>query len=80
MHGPGPMTLERSRWLGRALIAWAGVSSLLAVAMVRARWWLLPVALVTLAGAGLLAWIGVTLAVMDWDDPADWPPSATPEG
>lgn len=72
-----PMTVERSRWLGRALMA-AGV---LATA-----WWLRrlvrsPLAALLLAplllpAAVLGIWAGFTLNVMDWDDPADFDPGA----
>lgn len=69
-----PMTVERSRWLGRGLVA---------VAALAAAWWLrrlvrrpltsLLLAPVLLPAAALGLWAGYTLAVMDWDDPADFP-------
>lgn len=69
-----PMTVERSRWLGRGLIA--------ASALV-AAWWLrrlirrpltsLLLAPVLLPAAALGLWAGFTLTVLDWDDPADFP-------
>ncbi len=74
----GPMTQQRSRILGRVLMA-AGV--------VKIAWWLrglvrwplvvsIPLALITLPVAALALWTGYTLATMDWDDPADYPPPA----
>lgn len=69
-----PMTVERSRWLGRGLMA---------VAALTAVWWLrrlmrrplgsllLAPALLPLVVLGL--WAGFTLNVMDWDEPADFP-------
>ncbi len=69
-----PMTVERSRWLGRGLMA---VGALAAV------WWLrrfvrhpltsLLLAPVLLPAVALSLWGGFTLTVMDWDEPADFP-------
>lgn len=68
-----PMTVERSRWMGRGLMA---AAALLAV------WWLrrlvhrpltsLLLASVLLPVAALGLWAGFTLNVMDWDEPADF--------
>ena len=68
-----PMTVERSRWMGRGLMA---VGALLTV------WWLrrlvrspltaLLLAPTLLPVAALGLWAGFTLSVMDWDDPADF--------
>lgn len=75
-----PMTVERSRWLGRGLM---GVSALASV------WWfrrvtrrpatslLLAPVLLPLVTVGM--WAGFTLNVLDWDEPADFDPEA-PEG
>jgi len=70
-----PMTVERSRWLGRGLMV-AGA--------LLAAWWLrrlsrrplgaLLLAPVLLPAALLSAWGGFTLAVMEWDDPTDFDP------
>ena len=79
MHPDDPffMTQERSRNLGRGLLVIAALQVLWFVfrggrrsAVVAA-----PLGIVTFLSAGLLTWVGVTLAVMDWDDPADYPPS-----
>jgi len=69
-----PMTVERSRWLGRGLMA---------LAALLAAWWLrrlvrrpvtsLLVAPVLLPAVTLGLWAGFTLNVLDWDDPADFP-------
>ncbi|RJQ10576.1 MAG: hypothetical protein C4558_04575 [Dehalococcoidia bacterium] len=68
-----PMTVGRSRWLGRGLMA---------VAALVAAWWLRrlvrrPLISLLLAPALLPAvvlglWAGFTLNVMDWDEPADF--------
>ncbi len=70
-----PMTVERSRWLGRGLMA--------AGALI-AAWWLrrfvrhpltsLLLAPALLPAAALGFWAGFTLNVMDWDEPADFDP------
>jgi hypothetical protein len=75
----GPMTQARSRWLGRALLGVAGLQVLLAARSVRGRSALIGLPVLAAVGAlsVLLAWTGVTLAVMDWDAPADYPPAAS---
>lgn len=70
-----PMTVERSRWLGRVLMAAGGLV---------AAWWLrrlvrrpvttMLLAPVLLPVAALGLWAGFTLNVLDWDDPADFTP------
>ena len=72
-----PMTVDRSRWLGRGLVA---------VAALAAAWWLrrlvrrpltsLLLAPVLLPATALGLWAGYTLTVMDWDEPADFPGAA----
>lgn len=72
-----PMTVDRSRWLGRGLVAGAALI---------AAWWLrrlvgrpltsLLLAPVLLPAAALGLWAGYTLTVMDWDEPADFPGAA----
>lgn len=72
-----PMTLERSRWLGRGLMAASALA---------AAWWLrhlvrspltaLLLAPLLLPAAALGIWTGITLNAMDWDDPADFDPGA----
>jgi len=71
------MTQARSRWLGRTLLAVAGLQFVGAARALRGCPWFvaLPLLVVTGAVSALLAWAGVTLAVMNWDDPADYPPS-----
>ena len=76
-NDPFFMTQERSRNLGRGLIA---------VAALQVLWFLVrggrrsvfiaaPIGIATFLFAGLLTWVGITLVVMDWDNPADYPPS-----
>ncbi|RLT36770.1 MAG: hypothetical protein DWI58_18075 [Chloroflexi bacterium] len=70
-----PMTVERSRWLGRGLMG---------VATLAALWWLRrltrrPVTSILLAplllpAVALGLWAGFTLTVLDWDAPADFDP------
>ncbi len=73
-----PMTVERSRWLGRGLMG---------VAALAALWWLRrltrrPVTSMLLAplllpAVALGLWAGFTLTVLDWDAPADFDPDAS---
>ncbi len=70
-----PMTVERSRWLGRGLVA---LGALLAASWLR-RLPRKPVTSLLLAPvllplAAISLWGGFTLTVMDWDDPADFIP------
>jgi hypothetical protein len=72
----GPMTQARSRMLGRALMAIAAMQQVMMLRQLGRRsfpvWVLL--ALFTAPLSALLAWVGYTLATMDWDHPADYPP------
>lgn len=75
-----PMTVERSRWLGRSLMALGALAS---------AWWLqrltrrpltsILVAPIVLPMAALGVWAGFTLTVLDWDAPADFTPDETHE-
>ncbi|MGE3962333.1 MAG: hypothetical protein AB7F65_11700 [Dehalococcoidia bacterium] len=71
------MTQQRSRQIGRALVVIAAVQVLwfLARGSRRSALLALPLGLATFLVAGVLTWVGVTLAVMDWDHPADYPPA-----
>lgn len=72
-----PMTVERSRWLGRGLMGVAGLATV---------WWLrrltrrpatsllLAPVLLPLVAVGI--WAGFTLNVLDWDEPSDFDPGA----
>ena len=74
----GAMTQVRSRFLGRALIAIAALQQVAVLRQLGKRSfpvWLL-LALFTAPLSALLAWVGYTLSVMDWDAPADYPPAA----
>lgn len=74
----GPMTQARSRWLGRAILATAAIHLWLALSMARRRWWLIPLALALALAAAVEAWVGTTMVVMNWDNPADYPPAEQP--
>ena len=75
----GPMTQQRSRELGGLLIAIAGAMKL--------TWFLgcfggrrsvlasIVLGIIVLPIVAVLFWIGVTLVVMNWDNPADYPPA-----
>lgn len=73
----GPMTQARSRMLGRTLMAVAALQQVMMLRQIGKRsfpvWVLL--ALLTAPLSALLAWVGYTLATIDWDNPADYPPA-----
>ncbi len=74
----GPMTQQRSRELGALLIAISGA--------VKLTWFLgcfggrrsilasIVLGIIVLPIVAVLFWAGVTLVVMNWDNPADYPP------
>jgi hypothetical protein len=69
-----PMTVERSRWLGRGLMASGALA---------AAWWLRrltrrPLTSMLVAPI-VLPVAGFTLTVLDWDAPADFTPDGTHE-
>lgn len=73
----GPMTQERSRQLGRALMALAGVQLLLFIAGAARRSYVvvaIPVGTAVAVASALVFWVGYTMATKDWDDPADYVP------
>ncbi len=72
------MTQERSRQIGRALMMLSGLQVLVFVLGIARRSYLVvavPVGVVTAVASALLFWVGYTMAVKDWDDPADYPPA-----
>lgn len=73
----GPMTQARSRMLGRTLMVVAALQQVMMLRQLGKRsfavWVLL--ALITAPISALLAWVGYTLATIDWDHPADYPPA-----
>lgn len=72
------MTQERSRQIGRALMALAGLQLLVFFAGAVRRSYLvvaIPVGIAVGVASGLAFWVGYTMATKDWDDPADYPPS-----
>ncbi|MCK9486657.1 MAG: hypothetical protein M0R73_08145 [Dehalococcoidia bacterium] len=71
------MTQERSRQIGRALMALAAVQFLCFFGgAVRRSYLVIAVPLGIAVGvvSGVLFWVGYTMATKDWDNPADWPP------
>ena len=71
------MTQERSRQIGRAIMAIAGLQLAFYLVGIARRSYLalaLPIGLVVAAISGLVFWVGYTMATTDWDAPADYPP------
>lgn len=78
-NDPTGMTQERSRQIGKALMALAAVQFLFFLAGAARRSYLVlavPIGLAVGAASGLLFWVGYTMATKDWDNPADWPADA----
>lgn len=75
-----PMTQQRSRLMGRVLMAVAAIKlawllrGLSSRSLLASAFW----SVLVLPVAGLLLWTGYTLSVMDWDAPADFPPAEAP--
>ncbi len=72
------MTQERSRQIGQAIMAAAGLQFLLYFIGATRRSYLaiaIPIGIVVAAVSGLAFWVGYTMATTDWDQPADYPPS-----
>jgi hypothetical protein len=82
MLGPlGPMTQERSRTLGRAIMAGAVVQIVLYLLGATRRSYLavaIPLGVALGVVSGIAFWVGYTMATTDWDDPADYPPERAP--
>jgi len=79
LDDPFFMTQERSRQIGRALMALAGLQFVFFVFGAVRRSYLVvavPIGIAVGIASGLLFWIGYTMAVKDWDNPADYPPAA----
>ena len=77
------MTQERSRNLGKALMAVAGLQFLFFFGGALRRSYLvvaIPVGIAVGIISGLMLWVGYTMSTKDWDDPADWPPTPPHEG
>ena len=71
------MTQERSRQIGRAIMAIAGLQLLLYVIGLTRRSYLtiaIPIGILVAAISALAFWVGYTMATTDWDHPADYPP------
>ena len=83
LDDPFFMTQERSRSLGKALMALAGLQFLFFFGGALRRSYLVvavPVGIAVGVASGLLLWVGYTMATKDWDDPADWPPAPSQDG
>lgn len=77
LDDPFFMTQQRSRNIGRALMALAGLQFVLFFAGAVRRSYLViavPVGIAVGIASGILFWVGYTMAVKDWDNPADYPP------
>lgn len=77
LDDPFLMTQRRSRMLGRVLIGLGALQLLWFFARTARRSNLLvalPLGAAFALGSGLLFWVGLTMVVKDWDDPADYPP------
>ena len=77
------MTQERSRRIGRALMALAGLQFVCFFLGAVRRSYLVvavPIGIAVGIASGLLFWIGYTMSVKDWDNPADYPPAEANEG
>ena len=80
------MTQERTRLLGRALMAFSAVQMLVFLVAVTRRSYLaiaVPVGIGLGAISGLGFWVGYTMTTTDWDHPADFgsepfPPPSMP--
>lgn len=73
------MTQQRSRRIGRALMALAGLQLLVFFVGAIRRSYLVvavPVGIAVGIASGFLFWVGYTMSVKDWDDPEDYPPAA----
>ena len=71
------MTQERSRQIGRAIMAIAGLQLLLYLVGLTRRSYLaiaIPIGVLVAAASALAFWVGYTMATTDWDHPADYPP------
>lgn len=78
----GPMTQERSRALGRAIMAFAVVQIVLYVVAATRRSYLalaIPLGIALGIVSGLAFWVGYTMTVTDWDAPADYPHQDGPQ-
>ena len=69
------MTVEQSRQAGQALMAGSVLALLLFIVGAMKRSYAvvaIPVFAVVAIGSALGFWVGYTMAVQDWDDPADF--------
>ena len=79
LDDPFLMTQQRSRLIGRALMALAGFQFVFFLLGAARRSYLvlaIPIGVTVGIVSGLLFWIGYTMSVKDWDNPADYPPAA----
>jgi hypothetical protein len=77
-----PMTQERSRTLGQALMALSVLQALVFFIGATRRSYLvvaIPIGIAVGIASALGLWVGYTMATTDWDDPADYPPPEVPE-
>lgn len=77
------MTVENSRQAGQALMAGSVLGLLIfIVGAIRRSYAVIaiPVFAIVAVGSALGFWIGYTMAVQDWDNPADFGVDDEPEG
>ena len=76
------MTVENSRQAGQALMAGSVLALLIFIVGAMKRSYAviaIPVFAIVAVGAALGFWIGYTMAVQDWDNPADFGVEDEPE-
>ncbi|MBT5773729.1 MAG: hypothetical protein HOH95_05050 [Dehalococcoidia bacterium] len=69
------MTVDNSRQAGQALMAGSALALLLFLVGAMKRSYAviaIPVFAIVAVGSALGFWVGYTMAVQDWDDPADF--------
>jgi len=72
------MTQERSRQLGKTLMALAGLQFVCYFFGATRRSYLvvaIPVGIAVGIASGIMLWVGYTMTTQDWDNPADYPPA-----
>ena len=77
------MTVESSRQAGQALMAGSVLALLIFLVGAMKRSYAvvaIPVFAVVAVGSALGFWVGYTMAVQDWDDPADFGVDDEPVG
>jgi hypothetical protein len=82
MARPGGITQDQSRLLGQAIMGLAVVQLVAYLVAATQRSYLavaIPVGIAVGVFSGIAFWIGYTMAVTDWDRPADYLPDEDDE-